>query len=178
MAEDLPPPTIAVNISGRQFQHKDFLKTVSGILDEYPFDRRYLQFEITESILMGDVQKNIAIMNRIRAMGIELALDDFGTGFSSLSYLRSFPISVLKVDQSFVREIHAEGKDDSRPVVTAIVAMAHALGMKVVAEGVETEPQAAFLRDLGCDHLQGYLYSKPLPLLDFNAYMRKVSQAR
>ena len=122
---------------------------------------------------MGDIQKNIDIMNRIREMGVELALDDFGTGFSSLSYLRRFPINVLKVDQSFVREIGAEGKDDSRPVVTAIIAMAHALGMKVVAEGVETEAQAAFLRDEGCDHLQGYLYSKPLPVRDFTARMKK-----
>ena len=173
MADGYTPPTVAVNISGRQFAHRDFLSTVQGILDEYPFDRSYLQFEITESILMGDIQKNINIMSRIREMGMELALDDFGTGFSSLSYLRRFPINVLKVDQSFVREIGEEGKDDSRPVVVAIIAMAHALGMKVVAEGVETESQAAFLRGEGCDQLQGYLYSKPLPARDFIARMKK-----
>jgi diguanylate cyclase (GGDEF)-like protein len=169
MSQGLFAVPVAVNISGRQFKHRGFLSTVRGILEACPIDRGLIQFEITESMLMGDMPGNIAIMNEIRGLGVELALDDFGTGFSSLSYLRRFPVSVLKVDQSFVREIAAQGKDDSRPVITAIVSMAHALGMKVVAEGVETEAQALWLREQGCDQFQGFLFSKPLPARDFTA---------
>ena len=140
----LPPPTVAVNISGRQFAYRDFLHTVGGTLEEDLFDRQYLQFEITASILMGDMQRNIGSINRIRGTGFQFALDEFGTGFSSLSYVRRSPINELKVDQSFVREIGMQGKDDSRPEVLAIIGMAHALAMTVVAEGVETGFQAAF----------------------------------
>ena len=172
LADGLPAPTIAVNISGRQFAHKDFLLVVGELLQKHPFDRRYLQLELTESILMGDVQGNINTLNQLRGLGLKLSLDDFGTGYSSLSYLRRFPIDELKVDQSFVKDLDAEGKDNSRPIVIAIIAMARALGLKVVAEGVETEAQATFLGEQGCDHWQGYLFGRPMPAEDFTALLK------
>lgn len=164
----LTPPKVAVNISGRQFAHRDFLPLLEALVRKGDFDVSHLQLEITESILMGDIQANIRTMTRIRDLGIHLSLDDFGTGYSSLSYLRYFPINEIKIDQSFVRDIGAAGKDDSAPIVIAIVAMAHALGLTVVGEGVETQAQADFLRLHGCDLWQGYLFGRPIPAEAFN----------
>ena len=169
----LQPPVIAVNISGRQFAHENFIDSVSGLMQRNGFDPRHLQLEITESIMMGDVQGNIQTLSELQTMGLKLSLDDFGTGYSSLSYLRRFPINELKVDQSFVRDIGASGKDDSGPIVIAIIAMAHALGLKVVAEGVETEAQAEFLKAQGCDQWQGYLFGRPMPAADFTALLEQ-----
>lgn len=169
----LQPPVIAVNISGRQFAHENFIASVDGLMQRNGFDPRQLQLEITESIMMGDVQGNIRTLGALQKMGLKLSLDDFGTGYSSLSYLRRFPINELKVDQSFVRDIGASGKDDSGPIVIAIIAMAHALGLKVVAEGVETEAQAEFLKAQGCDQWQGYLFGRPMPAADFTALLEQ-----
>ena len=171
LADGLAPPTIAVNISGRQFANKDFLPTLEATLQDNPFDRAYLQLELTESILMGDVQGNTEILNKIKGLGLKLSLDDFGTGYSSLSYLTRYPIDELKIDQSFVRNFGAEGKDNSRSIMIAIIAMARALGLKVVAEGVETEAQATFLEEQGCDHWQGYLFGRPMPAEQFTALL-------
>ncbi len=166
-AAGLRAPTIAVNISGRQFAHKDFLDLLAGLLQRPAFDPQYLQLEITESILMGDIQGNIKTLNAIQALGLRLSLDDFGTGYSSLSYLRYFPINELKIDQSFVKDIGAAGKDNSGSLITAIIAMARALGLKVVAEGVETQAQADFLGEQGCDQWQGYFFGRPMPAAEF-----------
>jgi diguanylate cyclase (GGDEF)-like protein len=166
-AAGLPAPTVAVNISGRQFAHKDFLMALGNLLQRTALDPQLLQLEITESILMGDVQANIKLLSDIRKLGLKLSLDDFGTGYSSLSYLRYFPINELKIDQSFVRDIAAAGKDNSGSLIVAIIAMARALELKVVAEGVETQAQADFLREQGCDQWQGYFFGRPMPAADF-----------
>ncbi len=167
----LPAPTVAVNISGRQFAHKDFLSVLARLVQRDAFDARHLQLEITESILMGDIQGNIQTMSEIQKLGLKLSLDDFGTGYSSLSYLRYFPINELKIDQSFVRDIGAAGKDNSSALIVAIIAMARALGLKVVAEGVETQAQATFLAAQGCDQWQGYFFGRPMPAQDFTALL-------
>ena len=171
LAAGLLPPAVAVNISGRQFAHKDFLAVLGSLLQGNTFDPRHLQLEITESILMGDIQNNIQTLNQIHNLGLKLSLDDFGTGYSSLSYLRYFPIDELKIDQSFVKDIGAAGKDNSASIVIAVIAMARALGLKVVAEGVETEAQAEFLRDHECDQWQGYYFGRPMPAEDFTALL-------
>jgi EAL domain-containing protein (putative c-di-GMP-specific phosphodiesterase class I) len=167
----LAVPTIAVNISGRQFAHKDFLSVLGGVLQRDGFDPKHLQLEITESILMGDIQGNIQTMGEIQKLGLKLSLDDFGTGYSSLSYLRYFPIDELKIDQSFVKDIGSAGKDNSSSLVIAIIAMARALKLKVVAEGVETQAQATFLAEQGCDQWQGYFFGRPMPAKDFTALL-------
>ncbi len=171
LAEGLMPPTVAVNISGRQFANKEFFPTLESILEHNPFDRAHLQLELTESFLMGDAEGNIKILNKIKYLDLKLSLDDFGTGYSSLSYLSRYPIDELKIDQSFVEHIDAEGKENSRTLIIAIIAMARALGLKIVAEGVETQAQATFLKDQGCDHWQGYFFGRPMPAEDFTALL-------
>ena len=178
LAAGLVPPTVAVNISGRQFTNKDFLSALEATLQNNPFDRAYLQLELTESILMGDAQENIKLLNKIKDLGLKLSLDDFGTGYSSLSYLSRYPIDELKIDQSFVRDFGAQGKDNSKSIVIAIIAMARALGLKVVAEGVETQEQATFLKEQGCDHWQGYFFGRPMPAEDFTALLKAQPASR
>ncbi len=163
----LAAPPIAVNISGRQFAQKNFLSTLEALLKRTAIDTRYLQLEITESIMMGDIESNIHTLEGLKALGLKISLDDFGTGYSSLSYLRRFPLDELKIDQSFVRDICAPGKGNSSPIVIAIIAMARALELKVVAEGVERQAEADFLREQGCDQWQGYFFGKPMPAADF-----------
>ena len=178
LADGLTVQTVSVNISGRQFSHKGFLPGIADLLQKNSFDRHLLQLELTESILMGDVQGNINILNQLRDLGLKLSLDDFGTGYSSLSYLRHFPIDELKIDKSFVKDIGAEGKSNSQTIVIAIIAMARALGLSVVAEGVETEAQAAFLKDQACDQWQGYLFGKPMPAEEFTILLKNQTAAR
>jgi diguanylate cyclase (GGDEF)-like protein/PAS domain S-box-containing protein len=155
----------AVNLSARQFTQKTLAATVSSILRETGLDPRYLELELTESMVMNDVDSAIATLRNLKALGVHISIDDFGTGYSSLSYLRRFPIDVLKIDQSFVRELTMDG--DAAAIVLAIISLAHSLRLKVIAEGVETGEQLAFLRAHGCDQMQGYYFSKPLPAADF-----------
>jgi diguanylate cyclase (GGDEF)-like protein len=149
---------MAVNLSVRQFAQADLVEYIAAVLQETGLDAQSLEIELTESSVMTDVERSIDILHRFKALGLHMSIDDFGTGYSSLSYLKRFPIDVLKIDQSFVRDI--ETADDAA-IVKAIISMAHSLGMRVIAEGVETESQCDFLRLNMCDEIQGYLFSKP-----------------
>ncbi|MHB1117708.1 putative bifunctional diguanylate cyclase/phosphodiesterase [Sideroxydans sp.] len=153
---------VAVNLSTLQFRQPDFAGVVTAILEEYGIDpaQRMIELELTESLLMHNVAGAIDTLNKLHATGIEFSIDDFGTGYSSLSYLKRFPISSLKIDQSFVRDLSSDRSDAA--IVTAIIALGHSLGMNVIAEGVETTTQLARLREMGCDEIQGYLFSRPV----------------
>jgi diguanylate cyclase (GGDEF)-like protein/PAS domain S-box-containing protein len=152
---------IAVNISARQFRGTDIVKTVMDALAETGLSNRLLELELTESVLMHDTTRAVETLTRLAEAGVRVALDDFGTGYSSLGYLKRFPIDSLKVDRSFVADITRDAHDEA--IVTTIVALAHGLGMRVVAEGVETREQLALLRRLNCDEVQGYLLGRPMP---------------
>ena len=154
-------PRLAINLSARQFRQKGLAETIARILAETGVAGRHLELEITESVLMDNTDEVSEILDKLNDMGISIAIDDFGTGYSSLSYLKRFSIDKLKIDQSFVQDIVAD--PDDAAIVTAIITLAHSLKMKVIAEGVETEAQLAFLRREGCDQYQGYYFSRPLP---------------
>jgi EAL domain-containing protein (putative c-di-GMP-specific phosphodiesterase class I) len=156
------PIPIAVNISARQFHDRDLSQTVIRILEETGFSPRYLELELTESSIMQNAEFAASMLTRLKSMGINISIDDFGTGFSSLASLKRLPIDALKIDQSFVRE--ATSDPDDAALVMAIITLSHNLRLKVVAEGVETEDQLRFLQLLRCDEIQGYFFSKPLPV--------------
>jgi diguanylate cyclase (GGDEF)-like protein/PAS domain S-box-containing protein len=166
--QGLPPMRMAVNLSARQFKDPRFARRVLEILNETGLDARYLELEITESTLMDGLDSVNAVLQDFKRAGILISLDDFGTGYSSLSYLKRFPIDKLKIDQSFVRDVLTDVSDAS--LVRAVIAMARALRLTVIAEGVETQGQCDFLRADGCDELQGYHIARPMPaeqVLDF-----------
>ena len=156
----LPLVTMAVNISAMEFRDEHFLAGVFAILDETGLDPRFLELELTESVLMKRAESTESILKTLRAKGVQVAVDDFGTGYSSLSYLRKFPIDALKIDQSFVRQITTA--PDETTIVTAIISMGRSLKLRVVAEGVETQEELAFLQAHQCDEAQGYFFSRPL----------------
>ncbi|MDR5826575.1 EAL domain-containing protein [Caballeronia sp. LP006] len=158
--EGLPPVTVAVNVSARQFLQKELVERVRHALDESGLDPQYLELEITESVIMQDLDGAIATMCRLQEMGVKLSIDDFGTGYSSLSALKHFPIARLKIDQSFVREL--PGGDDDRAIVMAVISLGRQLDLNVIAEGVESEQQLKFLQENACSEIQGYRYSRPL----------------
>ncbi|MCG7568459.1 EAL domain-containing protein [Pseudoalteromonas sp. CNC9-20] len=151
---------VAVNISAKQFSDSALVDTVAAILEKTQLPSRYLELEVTESALIDSYEQTVTQLQSIADMGVSIALDDFGTGYSSLSYLRLFPLNVLKIDQSFVRDMLAEPQ--ALDIVTAIIDLANSLGLEIVAEGIETEPQAKKLRSLGCGIGQGYLLAKPM----------------
>jgi EAL domain-containing protein (putative c-di-GMP-specific phosphodiesterase class I) len=157
----LIPLRIAVNVSPLQLRNRDFVAEIRRRLDIDPRAAAGLELEITESLIMEDVKHNIASLETIREMGVSIAIDDFGTGFSSLAYLAKLPVDTLKIDRSFVTDMTFS--PEGLALVSTIVNLAHALKLKVVAEGVETDEQARLLRLLSCDEMQGYLYSKPVP---------------
>jgi EAL domain-containing protein (putative c-di-GMP-specific phosphodiesterase class I)/ActR/RegA family two-component response regulator len=156
----LPPLCVAVNLSARQFR-QDLPSMVARVLQETGLEACYLELEITESIIMQNPDEAAATLHKLKEMGISLAIDDFGTGYSSLSYLKRFPIDRLKIDQSFVRDITTD--PDDAAIAMAVIAMAHSLNLKVVAEGVETEAQLSYLHRRQCDEFQGYFFSRPEP---------------
>jgi diguanylate cyclase (GGDEF)-like protein/PAS domain S-box-containing protein len=160
--EGLPPVSVAVNVSAVQFRQEGFPNTIRRVLHETGLDPRYLELELTESLLLSNADVMFSVLQQLMAMGLTLAIDDFGTGYSSLSYLKRFPVSKLKIDCSFVRDV-AVNPDDAA-ITTAIISMAKSLNLKVVAEGVENEAQMSFLRAHQCDAIQGYYFSKPLPV--------------
>ncbi|MDA8127895.1 MAG: EAL domain-containing protein [Betaproteobacteria bacterium] len=159
--QGIEPPRMVVNLSHLQFRQKNLAHSFSEIIADTGVDPRCLGLEVTESAIMENPEATIGTLATLKALGIELSLDDFGTGYSSLSYLKRFPIDKLKIDQSFIHDISTDASDDA--MVTAIIAMAHYLGIRVVAEGVETGAQLAYLREHACDEYQGYLFSRPLP---------------
>lgn len=168
------PVPIAINVSTRQLNTSDFVSSVKNVLNEIGFDPELLEIEITESILMENTFNNITALRILRDMGIKLTIDDFGTGFSSLSYLSSFPIDKLKIDQSFIRQITTMDYDPS--IINAMIMMAHNLKIKVIAEGVETPEQVALLKKFKCDEAQGFFYSIPLPCNEVEKIIRQHSQ--
>jgi EAL domain-containing protein (putative c-di-GMP-specific phosphodiesterase class I) len=155
------PVRVSVNLSAGQFNSPQLVDKVAGALETSGLPSELLDLEITESMLMKHAQQTIDTLTALGAMGVRFAIDDFGTGYSSLSYLKRFPIHVLKIDRSFVRDV--PGDPDGTAIIQTIVAMAHNLKLQVVAEGVETEQQAGFLRASGCDAVQGHHYSRALP---------------
>ena len=172
------PPVVWVNLSARQFHEPDLASRISGILAETGVRPDALGLEITESILVENAGRSVSLLEDLRRLGVKLAVDDFGTGYSSLSYLTRLPVDYLKIDRSFVSEIGpATGNDPARAgaksatVVSAVIGLARALGMKVVAEGVETGAQLSCLRGLGCDLVQGYYFAQPLPVEEASAYL-------
>jgi EAL domain-containing protein (putative c-di-GMP-specific phosphodiesterase class I) len=158
-------PRVAVNVSSYQFKTGRLTALFETILSQTHAQAHDLAFELTEGILMENVQDNVQMLRELKKIGVKLSIDDFGTGYSSLSYLHKFPIDELKIDRSFIMEI--KGPDDRAAIITAIIAMAHSLGLRVVAEGVETAAQLDFLRAQGCDEYQGYLKSKAVPATEF-----------
>ena len=167
----LPPVRIAINISAVELRAKDFVAGVRATLLETGFDPRYLELELTETFLMQDSKSTLGVLLALKAMGVQLALDDFGTGYSSLSYLRRFPIDTLKIDQSFVRDITTDAGDAG--IVSAVISMGKSLHMRVVAEGVETREQLAFLQEQRCPEGQGYHFSRPLVAREFTRLLRQ-----
>jgi EAL domain-containing protein (putative c-di-GMP-specific phosphodiesterase class I) len=156
-----PPLRVAVNLSARQFQQPDFYDQVGRILKETELEPRYLELELTESLLMADAKAAAQTLSALRDLGVGIAIDDFGTGYSSLSYLKAFPIDRIKIAQEFVLDIVRDPGDAA--IVETIIAMAHGLGLDIVAEGVETADQLEFLRTRQCQVMQGYYFSRPVP---------------
>ena len=160
---------IAVNVSGVQFQQSDLVGLTKSVLAETGLNPHLLELEVTESAFMDDIQHTVQTLKELHALGVELAIDDFGTGYSSLSYLRQFPIDRLKIDQSFIR--NALTNNDDMAIARTIIGLGRSLGLKVIAEGVETREHEAFLQSEGCDEVQGYRYSKPVPEDKFTEFV-------
>lgn len=166
---------LAVNLSGRQFHQRDLRKRVITALESARFDPSLLEVEITESVAMSDAGQTVGIVRDLKALGIRIAVDDFGTGYSSLAYLRRFALDVLKIDGSFVVGVGHETFDET--IVKTVIGMAHSLGLQVVAEGVETVAQLAFLTEHGCELVQGYAIAPPLPAAEFEDFLRRRREA-
>lgn len=162
--QGFPIVKLAVNVAAQQF-HAELVNEVSAVLTEHELAHEFLELEITESMVMNNAEQVIEMLKQMQKLGVRMSLDDFGTGYSSLSYLKRFPIQKLKVDQSFVRGIPNDENDVA--ITRAIIGMGKSLGLKVIAEGVETREQLEFLRAEGCDEIQGYLFSRPIPANEF-----------
>ena len=169
-ADGLTPISLAVNLSAVQFYRSDILKTVRSALDRHQLDPQWLTLEFTEAVLFEESEPVIRTMHRMKQVGVGLALDDFGTGYSSLSYLQRFPVNRLKIDRSFLRD--AEEHDGSADIINSIIRLSQSLGLISVAEGVETSTQLALVETLGCNEVQGYLFSKPIPTDEFTRLLK------
>jgi EAL domain-containing protein (putative c-di-GMP-specific phosphodiesterase class I) len=168
-SEGRPPLPIAVNLSGRQLLQGTLERTIMEILEETGCAIDHIEMEVTEGFLIEDPKRGATVLQSIRDLGIRLTIDDFGTGYSSLSYLQRLPLDVVKIDRSFVHHLPADR--DSGAIVQAVIALAHSLRLKVIAEGVETSAQVAYLKAHGCDEAQGYCFSPPLPPAEFAAFV-------
>jgi EAL domain-containing protein (putative c-di-GMP-specific phosphodiesterase class I) len=162
---------VSVNISVHQLRQGNLVRLIHEVLEETGLPPRLLELELTESQLLDNVESVISIFRQLRELGVKLAIDDFGTGYSSLSYLKRFPVDYVKIDQTFVRDLSHGGEDAA--ITRAIIAMAHSLGLKVVAEGVETQEQMDFLKLQRCDEIQGYLISRPVEAPAFASLLRE-----
>ena len=167
----LAPLRMAVNLSARQFVRKDLASSIAAVLADAGLRGSDLELELTEGVVMRDVEQGISVLRELKELGVQIAIDDFGTGYSSLSYLKRFPIDVLKIDRSFVIDI-GQGDGDDEAIVRSIIALAHALKLRVIAEGVETAQQLDYLGGERCDEVQGYYFSRPLAADAFEAYLR------
>ena len=162
MDQGLKPGVVSVNLSARQFRQEGLVRVVSRILEETRLDPAQLEMELTESMVMHNVEAAITTLQGLKSLGVALSVDDFGTGYSSLSYLRQLPVDTLKIDRSFVRDIGAGENPDDGVIAQAIISLGHALRLKVIAEGVETDAQLRFLKRHGCDEIQGFFYGEPV----------------
>ena len=174
-SEDTEHFQLAINVSARQFSQPNFVSDVIRIINDTGINPMRLKLELTESMALNNLKETIDKMNMLREIGVRFSMDDFGTGHSSLSILKKLPIEQLKIDQSFVRDIATDS--DDAVIVQTIIAMAQNLGLKIIAEGVETEEQCLFLEQHGCQHYQGYLFSKPVPIEQFESYLKTVADS-
>jgi EAL domain-containing protein (putative c-di-GMP-specific phosphodiesterase class I) len=163
----LDPGVVSVNLSARQFRQEGLVRTVSRVLEETGLPPERLEMELTESMVMHNVETAIATLQGLKSLGISLSVDDFGTGYSSLSYLKDLPIDTLKIDRAFVRDIGTGAETEDGILAQAIISLGHAMHLKVIAEGVETDAQVHFLKRHGCDQVQGFLYGEPVPPEEF-----------
>jgi EAL domain-containing protein (putative c-di-GMP-specific phosphodiesterase class I) len=168
-AQGFEPIQISVNLSTRQFQEPNFLERVRHVVEETGVDLSWIGFEITESLIMQNVDYAIKVLEELRNLGSSISIDDFGTGYSSLAYLKKFPIDKLKIDRTFVRDITTHTEDEA--ITKTIITLAKSLLLKVVAEGVETEGQIEKLKNLECDEFQGFYFSRPVPVQEFTAML-------
>ncbi len=164
---------VSVNVSAKQFHQKNFVADVRAVIQAHGINPALLKLEPTESILLDNIEEAVLTMTALQEIGVNFALDDFGTGFSSLQYLKKLPLKQLKVDQSFVKDVHSDSSD--QVIVRTIITMAHSLNLEVIAEGVETPEQLHFLQAHGCDQFQGYLFGKPAPIAEFEQSLRSLS---
>lgn len=167
---------LSINVSARQFHQADFVAQVQAVIERSGINETRLKLEITEGLLLENIENSIVIMSALRAIGVHFSLDDFGTGYSSLQYLKLLPFDQLKIDQSFVRDIAVDGSD--RAIVRAIIALARSLDLDVIAEGVESEEQRELLQADGCSSYQGYLFGRPLPIEQFNTMIKAIPANR
>jgi diguanylate cyclase (GGDEF)-like protein len=174
--QGLPPLRVSVNVAARQMQDAKLVARVAEILRHSGLDHDRLELEITEASFITNTATTIALLHELREMGVRVSLDDFGTGYSSLSYLKNLPLDTLKIDQSFVSSLSTD--PGGAAITAAIIAMAHTLDLKVIAEGVETEYQQAFLKERLCDELQGYLFGKPMPAREFEKALTRALNGR
>jgi diguanylate cyclase (GGDEF)-like protein/PAS domain S-box-containing protein len=175
-AAGLPDMTLSVNLSALQFRRANLIQSVAGALNRSGLPPHLLELELTESILLQDAENNLDTVRRLKALGVRLSIDDFGTGYSSFSYLKRFAVDRLKIDQSFVRDISTD--PDDAAIVSAIIQLARNLRLGIIAEGVETQEQLAFLHEEGCEGAQGFFFSRPLPAAELEAFLRKHHPSR
>jgi EAL domain-containing protein (putative c-di-GMP-specific phosphodiesterase class I) len=168
--EGLPPVCMAVNLSPRQFQHEHLLRDIDDTLATTGMPPALLELEITESMVMQNVDRAIDLLTRLKKRGVRLSMDDFGTGYSSMALIKRFPIDTLKIDRSFIRDLPDDA--DDKAIADAIIGLGKALRLTIVAEGVETTEQESFLRDHACDEMQGYLFSRPVSAESISAILR------
>jgi EAL domain-containing protein (putative c-di-GMP-specific phosphodiesterase class I) len=170
----MPPARVSVNVSALQFSRDDFVEIVTHSLQKTGLAAEWLELELTEGLLLGDTYSITAKLHKLKELGVYLAIDDFGTGYSSLRYLQQLPIDTLKIDQSFVRTLgSAQETPKTKALLKAIAMLGHNLGMRVIAEGVETTQQMDYLAEIGCQEIQGYLISRPLKVQDYEAFVRQ-----
>jgi EAL domain-containing protein (putative c-di-GMP-specific phosphodiesterase class I) len=168
-AKGLNPGKLAMNLAVKQLQQKDFIQVLKNLMKETGCKPQWIALEVTESQIMSRPEVAIKILNQISATGVELAVDDFGTGYSSLAYLKKLPIDKLKIDQSFVKDLPDD--EDDKTIAKAVIALATSLNLKIIAEGVESKEQKDFLIKNGCENIQGYYYSKPIPADKFEVFL-------